>query len=554
MTAAADLLILGRIATLASNAGLGWQNGIAVAGGRVLAVGGEPELAVLAGPRTAVWRLNDDQAVMPGITDAHLHLMTVILAETQIDLTGLDLAATLDAVRAEHVERLRKGDSSGWLLGHGWSMHQLGGWPDAGQLEQVAPGRPVALYAHDHHSRWISESAIRLAEIDGPRGAAAGELVRRDATGSPSGVLHEGGSSLVDWVIPDATHDELVDGLRQVAGRLAAVGVTGCHDPGELTSGAEMRRGPLFYRALAEANALPLRVHASIRAPELDTAIDRGLASGQSVGRFTMGWLKLFADGSLGSRSAALLEPYSDAEVNPPTGGVRGMVVTDAHDLTELLRTAGEAGIVGQVHAIGDAAVRSALDVLAGVVVRRSPGRAELMPRIEHAQLVDPADQPRFGALGIAASVQPVHLRSDAAQGRAAWGERSENTFPLATLADGGAVMPFGTDAPVEPFDPWPGIAVALARRDPFSPRDAETGAAHAIDIGRALRAACLDPAISAGNEDLGRLVPGQRADLLVVSAADLGDSPDPAVLAATRPLATLIDGRIVHRVPRFDP
>ena len=121
-----------------------------------------------------MWRLNDDQAVMPGITDAHLHLMTVILAETQIDLTGLDLAATLDAdPRRAPWSGSDKGDSDGWLLGHGWSLHHLGGWPDAEQLERVAPGRPVALYAHDHHSRWISESAIRLAEIDGPRGAAA---------------------------------------------------------------------------------------------------------------------------------------------------------------------------------------------------------------------------------------------------------------------------------------------------------------------------------------------------------------------------------------------
>ena len=234
-------------------------------------------------------------------------------------------------------------------------------------------------------------------------------------------------------MIPDPTHDELVDGLRQVAGRLAAVGVTGCHDPGELTSGAEMKRGPLFYRALAEADALPLRVHASIRAPELDTAIERGLASGQSVGRFTMGWLKLFADGSLGSRSAALLEPYSDADVNPPTGGVRGMVVTDA-------RGADRAVAQRQGRRASSARCTPSATPPCAARSTSSPGsrcdahraRPQLMPRIEHAQLVDPADQPRFGALGIAASVQPVHLRSDAAQGRAAWGERSENTFPLA--------------------------------------------------------------------------------------------------------------------------
>ena len=285
-----------------------------------------------------------------------------------------------------------------------------------------------------------------------------------------------------------------------------------------------------------------MRVHGCIRDPQLDRALELGLRSGEGIGRYTTGWLKLFVDGSLGSRSAALLAPYDDADANPPTGGPTGMVVTDADELRDLLLRAARGGIVGEVHAIGDAAVRMALDVLAQTPRVAAP----LRPRIEHAQLVHPADQPRFGALGIAASVQPVHLRNDAEQQRLAWGARAQNTFPLRTFVETGALIPFGTDAPVEPPDPWPGIAVALARRDPFDPGAEPTGVDQAISVERAFRAACLDPALVAGRADLGRLLAGCVADLIVVPDLVARERPGIAELASVRPLATLIDGEVV--------
>jgi hypothetical protein len=228
------------------------------------------------------------------------------------------------------------------------------------------------------------------------------------------------------------------------------------------------------------------------------------------------------------------------------------MVVTDAEELTELLTRAAENGISGQVHAIGDGGVRMVLDVY-----EQLPDTAAtpLQRRIEHAQLIDPADVPRFGALGVAASVQPVHLRSDAHPQRTAWGERAENSFPLRALDASGATIPFGTDAPIEPADPWPGIAVAVVRRDPFKPGDRATAPDQAIDLARALRAACIDPQAVARQSDVGRLTPGNRADLLVIPAAAFGNQQlDAEVLASTRPLATLIDGEVVHRRPTFDP
>ena len=541
-TQRAERVIVGRVATLAGDSGWGWQSALAIAGGRVIGVGDESNVGALSSPATKWTRLPDDVVVLPGITDAHLHLMALVVAEAQLDLSGLDLHSALAAIADANAERLARGESDGWLLGHGWSAHALGGWPDADMLESVAPGRLVALYAHDHHSRWVSHAAIRRAGIDAARGDAAGSLVRRGSSGRPSGILHEGSAGLVDDSIPDPTRDQLEEGLRSVAARLFALGLTGCHDPGELDDNRAIKRGPLIYRDLAEEGRLPLRVHGSIRDAQLDRALELGLRSGDGIGRYTTGWLKLFVDGSLGSRSAALLAPYDDAATNPPTGGPTGMVVTDADELRELLLRAGGGGIVGEVHAIGDAAVRMALDVLAETPRVDSV----LRPRIEHAQLVDPADQVRFGALGIAASVQPVHLRSDAEQQRLGWGLRSENTFPLRTFIETGALIPFGTDAPVEPPDPWPGIAVAVARRDPFDPTALPTGVDQAISVERAIRAACLDPALVAGRADLGRLLAGCVADLIVVPAIVARDNTDIEELASVRPLATLIDGEVV--------
>ena len=548
MSARADLIITGRVATLAGDSGLGWVEAIAIESGRVIAAGHASEVEALAGPRTRTWRLPNELLVLPGITDAHLHLITMTVAEQHIDVTGKNLDQTLAAVAQRHETMNARGDADGWLLGHGWSMDLLGRWPTYADLDRAAPGRAIALVAHDHHSRWVSGRVLDLAGVANAPQTGVGALVQRDDQGYPTGILLESSSIYLDPVIPSPSREQLESSLERVCAELLSLGLTGVHDPGELTGDTELDRGPLLYRALAESGRLPMRVHSSVRAPQLQRAFELGFRSGESIGRYRSGWLKLFADGSLGSRNAALLAPYDDAAPESSPGNATGMVMTDAEELTELLTRAGEAGISGQVHAIGDAAVRMALDVYESL-----PPTPPLMRRIEHAQLVDPADVPRFGRLGVAASVQPVHLRSDAEPARVAWGDRAENTFPLAGLVSGGALIPLGTDAPVEPADPWPGIAVAVVRREPFKSEDRQTAAHQRISLERAIRAACVDPASVAAQPDVGRLTPGCRADLIVVPANSLREPFDAAAFAATRPVATLLDGEVVFRSTTFE-
>jgi predicted amidohydrolase YtcJ len=310
--------------------------------------------------------------------------------------------------------------------------------------------------------------------------------------------------------------------------------------------------GPSRYRRLALAGRLPVRVAACIRREQLDVAIAHGFRTGRPAEtahghavRYRDGWLKLFADGSLGTRSASLLAPYEADDPLAPAGSDRGMALLDADEIHSLVTAAAGVGIASQVHAIGDAAVRTSLDVLTAV-----PPVGRASHRIEHAQLVDPTDAPRFGRYGVAASVQACHLLSDAPAIRRAWGGRRSRAFPLADLDRGGALLPLGTDAPVEPPDPWRGIVAAVARRSHDWRADDALAPEQAIGLARAIRAACVDGPRSLGLDDAGHLAPGAVADLIVVPAGPLDDPSDLAALAAIRPILTIMDGVAVHGIP----
>jgi predicted amidohydrolase YtcJ len=220
--------------------------------------------------------------------------------------------------------------------------------------------------------------------------------------------------------------------------------------------------------------------------------------------------------------------------------------MTTPERLAALAGRAADGGITAQIHAIGDAAVRASLDALEPTV-----GRTALTPRLEHVQLVDPGDLRRFARAGIAASIQPIHLRMDAAPAQRAWGSRADRSgYPWRTLAETGALIPIGTDAPVEPWDPWPGLEIAVTRRDPsWAPMTPAFRLVEGLPLDRALRAACLDAPLSAGEPDRGRLVEGYRADLLVVPAASFAMPVEVGgPLGTTRPRIVLLDGHVVSR------
>ncbi len=543
-----EMLITGRIATLEGESGFGWVEAIGIRDGRIAFAGSEVFLETRADPFTERIRLEPDQVALPGLTDAHLHLAQAALASRHVDLgDALTLEEGLARLRAAH-ERL---PADAWLEGHGWDSDRWGGWPTADALESVAPGRKAVLWAHDHHALWASHAAIRAADL--PDGDPPGGVIRRADDRTPEGVLYEAATRLITIHVPAPAPEDLEAAIVEVGRDLVSLGVVACHDPGGVAPDPDLSYSYPAYARLSDAGRLPVRVHACMRDDAVAAAVEAGYRSGRRLGanpdgRATVGWQKCFADGSLGSRTAALLEDIEPEAGRPlPPELRRGVWMTDADALRERVERAATGGIATTIHAIGDAAIRAALDVLTPFAAT-SP----LMPRIEHVQMLHPDDRPRFAAAGIAASVQPVHLGSDALQAWKLWGGRAEaEGYTWKSIADTGAVMPFGTDAPVESYDPWPGLALAVRREDARWPSGTPAYASEqSLPLDRALRANCIDGPVSARETDRGRLTVGQRADVVVIPAASIDEPVTPGgPLSTTRPQMVLMDGKVVFEV-----
>lgn len=540
-------LLRGRIATLAGDDGPGWVEAIGIEGGRVLAAGPADDVRSALPASAVEVRLRPDEAAMPALTDSHLHLAETALAAIRVDLAD---APTLGEGLRRVAAAATEGGGRGWIEGKGWDADRWGRWPTAADLERVAPGRPVALWAHDHHALWVSAEALRRAGIGRERADPDGGVIRRDEHGEPTGVLHESAARLVMSRIPRPDPTTIERAVAALVPDLLALGVVALHDPGALSLETGLGTAIAAYRALAADGRLGLRVHACIRPEQLDTALAGGHRSGgplgdDPLGRLRFGWLKCFADGTLGSRTAALIEPLEPQPGEPPAPNDGfGVWMTEPAALAALAERAAAGGIGTMIHAIGDQAVRASLDALAPTV-----GRSAVRPRLEHVQLVAAEDLARFASPGIAASVQPVHVRSDAAKARRLWGARAEERgYPFGALDAGGALICFGTDAPVEPIDPWPGLACAVTRAAPsWSPGTPPFGPAHAMPLWRAIRAATCNPALSAGEPDRGRLVPGHRADVVVVPLEALAEPVEVGgALWSARPTRVIVDGEAV--------
>jgi predicted amidohydrolase YtcJ len=535
-----DMLVSGgRIATFVGDAGFGWVESIGIRDGKVAFAGSAVDLETRADPHTRRIELEPGEIAMPGIIDAHIHLVDTALAVDHVDVsTAPTLEAAMEVVKAA-ADRI---PAPGWLVGFGWDQRRWGVYPSADDLERVAPGRLVSLWSFDHHSLLASRAALAMASIEASTPDPAGGVIRRGSDGSPDGVLLENASGLVVDRIPKPEADDVRRALIVLGRRLLEVGVVGAHEPGSLAADPSNRILDL-YTDMAGAGELPFRLRAGVQDDGLDDAIERGLRSGAAIGGsdpavLAMGWLKLFADGTLGSRTAALLEPLEG-------GGGRGIFTTPPEALASLAARAADAGITTQIHAIGDAGVRAALDALAPTA-----GSATYMPRLEHIQLCHPADRGRFAELGVAASVQPIHLRDDAATARRDWGGRAETGgYAWKSLLDAGAVVAFGTDAPVVGIDPWPGIALAVLRHDPaWGPEIPAYGPHEAVTVEESLRAATVGVATTARDRLGGRLIPGSPADLIVLPAAPR-ESDDGAERADSwaevRPRLTMVGGEV---------
>jgi len=496
---------------------------LAIAGGRIVACGAARHLEPLAGPHTQVLDAAG-ATVTPGIVDAHVHLVDWARAIGEVALDGCATRADAIARVAAHAAR----DTGGApIVGRGFDSN---GWdepPARDALDRVTGSRPALLHSHDYHSLWVNSAALAACGIGRDTPDPAGGRIVRDAAGEPTGLLLEHAVRPCAALLEAAAVDPAAAVARALP-LLHARGVTGVHD----------FEGPLAMRVLRDAcgGAAPrLRVLMHLAHARLDEAIALGLTSGIGDDAFRIGAIKLFADGTLGSRTAAMLAAYDGTQET-------GMDLIPPVELAAIVRRAVDAGLSVAIHAIGDRAVRSSLDAFeaAGPAL----ARLAMPPRIEHAQLVDAADVPRFARLGVVASMQPSHATADAALAHRHWGGRAAASYPWRTLLDRGARLAFGSDAPVEPPDAPAGLAAAVTRVPPgaasaFTPEQRVT-------LDEALSAYTEGPARAAGTwPRTGALEPGAIADVVVWNE-DLHALP-PGRLAAAAPATVIVAGGVVH-------
>jgi predicted amidohydrolase YtcJ len=493
---------------------------LAIAGERIAGGVGTHETALASPERVDL----GGRSVLPGLTDSHVHFPTWSLAQRQVRLEGtasLDEAVARVAAAAAEVPRGR------WLRGLGW---RSGEWSPAGEptkeaLDAVVGDVPVALMSKDYHSLWVNSAA--LAQADGELQVPGG-VVERDERGEPAGVLREECA----WHFRDSyvrpTEDEMVEACREGIPLALSRGVVSVHDKDGWLGALRV------FQRLRDEGALTLRVWQSLPWDHLDRLEEIGLASGLGDDFLRVGYIKAFLDGTLGSRTALMLDGS-------------GVEIVGYEQFVDIVRRSARAGFPVAVHAIGDLANRRALDAFEETQEEWRP--RGLRQRIEHAQLLAPEDIGRFAKLGVAASVQFSHAPSDRDLADDFWAQKTDGAYAFRSLVDSGALVANGSDAPVEELDPLLGITAGVTRtlddRAAWHPEQAVT-------LEQALHATCVAPAWLTGDERRrGKLLPGYLADLVVLDRDPL-DCPVEE-LGEIQVVATMVGGRWVYNPPPWD-
>lgn len=504
-TAGADRLFIGRIYP----SGLSTKPVVAMAtdaAGRILATGDARSVRLRLQQRgRAVEETVLDGTVLPGLIDAHGHLLGLGFALLQADLVGTrhpdDVLARLRSKAAEL-------GSDDWLQGRGWDQNDWPGqaFPTRADLDRAYPDRPVFLERVDGHAAWVNSAALRRAGISAETPDPQGGRILRDADGEPTGVLIDTAMDLAAQAIPAPSRALKRRALRLAVGEAARAGLTGVHDAGVSLDDLSI------LADLADAGQLPIRVYAMADGDRAALAqLCREGGWQHSTERLTMRAVKLYADGALGSRGAALLAPYAD------DAGNQGLLIQPESELHATIRKAAECGVQPAVHAIGDRANRVVLDAYATLTPAQ---RETLRPRIEHAQVVAVEDIPRFSALGVIASMQPTHATSDMPWAQARIGaERLRGAYAWQRFRTAGARLALGSDFPVERVDPLLGLYAAVTRQDSVGDPPDGWLPEQRMSLHEALDGFTLGAAYAARQEDeLGSLEVGKRADFTVLS------------------------------------
>ncbi len=497
---------------------------LAVGGGRVLAVGAD--LSSWADPGTQQLDVGG-RTVIPGLIDAHTHFVGFSLRQLQVDLDGIGtLAGAVEKVR----QRAATLPPGSWVTGGGWNKNLWGSgaFPTRHDLDFYIPDHPVVLKSKDGHASWCNTRALETAGVGADTPCPPGSEIVRDAGGYPTGIFKEGAASLIWKAVPAPGPDELDQAITAGIAAANRLGLTGVH----------AMEGALTLSALQRLQSRRLRFLVTVPLSGLEAAIALGVRTGLGDEWVRVGQVKMFADGALGSQTAYTYGPYVGEEE------YCGIATVPIAELAQAIKQAAGVGLGSAVHAIGDRANREVLDAFAAA--RDQSARTGVRQRIEHAQLLTPEDLPRFAALGVIASMQPFHAVSDRHIADRYWGDRARWAYAFRSLAESGAVLAFGSDAPVENIDPLTGISAAVTRIHPDEPGSAPWYPEERLTVYQAVWAYTCGAAFASGEEHYkGSLAPGKFADLVVLDR-DIFSLP-PTELKAARVVATMVGGRWVY-------
>jgi len=503
---------------------------LAIKDGKVLATGDDQ----LAQNYPNAEKINGQgKALLPGLIDAHGHVSDLGYSLLSVDIRGLASAQESAEFVANYAAQH---PTLTWIKGRGWNQVL---WPDqafptAAILDSQISDRPVWLERIDGHGGWANSAALRLAGIDKDTVAPEGGEIIRDAEGNPSGVLIDNASSLITSIIPKPNDADITLALDTATKHLLSLGVTSTHD-----AGVSALEHPL-YRQIADRGEMQVRIYGMISSSNANLA--QTLAAGHSSDdkdMYSLRSIKIYTDGALGSRGAALIEPYSDRPDHS------GLMLTSGEELRSLFEQSIQADFQIAVHAIGDMGNRVALDEFEHAYA--TVGGRHLRNRVEHAQVVAISDIQRFKSLDVIPSMQPTHATSDMNMAEERIGaERLKGAYAWRTFLNQGSRVVSGSDYPIELANPFDGIHAAVTRQDKGNLPEGGWIPEQAMTVEEALRSFTIDAAWAAHQEDrLGGLTPGKWADFIVLDQDIFqGDASD---LWKTRVEQTWLAGKLVY-------